>query len=120
MDDGFGHAAVLLDQSKRALFDMFNEARMGCAVDVRDAIPMVESIAASVLRNPGALIGLARPKTADNYTYMHWVAVCTLMIALARQLGPGDHLTREPGWQVCCMTSERWPSRLRCSTNRAA
>lgn len=39
MDDELGRAAVLLDQSKRALFDMFNEARMGCAVDVRDAMP---------------------------------------------------------------------------------
>ncbi|MEG2902199.1 MAG: DUF3391 domain-containing protein, partial [Massilia sp.] len=97
MDDELGRAAVLLDQSKRALFDMFNEARMGCAVEVRDAMPMVESIAASVLRNPGALIGLARLKTADNYTYMHSVAVCALMIALARQLGLDDHLARELG-----------------------
>jgi putative nucleotidyltransferase with HDIG domain len=97
MADELGRAAVLLDQSKRALFDMFNEARMGCAVEVRDAMPMVESIAASVLRNPGALIGLARLKTADNYTYMHSVAVCALMIALARQLGLDDHLARELG-----------------------
>jgi hypothetical protein len=59
MDDELGRAAVLLDQSKRALFDMFNEARMGCAVEVRDAMPMVESIAASVLRNSGALSGRA-------------------------------------------------------------
>jgi hypothetical protein len=43
MADELGSAAVLLDQSKRALFDMFNEARMGCAVDVRDAMPIVES-----------------------------------------------------------------------------
>jgi putative nucleotidyltransferase with HDIG domain len=97
MDDELGRAAVLLDQSKRALFDMFNEARMGCAIEVRDAMPMVESIAASVLRNPGALIGLARLKTADNYTYMHSVAVCALMIALARQLGLDDHFARELG-----------------------
>jgi putative nucleotidyltransferase with HDIG domain len=76
---------------------LFNEARMGCAVEVRDAMPMVKSIAASVLRNPGALIGLARLKTVDNYTYMHSVAVCALVIALARQLGLDDHLARELG-----------------------
>ena len=97
MADELDRAAMLLDQSRRALCDMFNEARMGCAVEVRDAMPLVESIAASVMRNPGALISLARLKTADNYTYMHSVAVCALMIALARQLGIDDHLTRELG-----------------------
>jgi putative nucleotidyltransferase with HDIG domain len=97
MEDELGRAAVLLNASKRALCDMFNEARMGCAVEMRHAMPLVESIANSVLRNPGALIGLARLKTADNYTYMHSVAVCALMIALARQMGLDDHLTRELG-----------------------
>ncbi len=29
-----------------------------------------------MLRNPGALIGLARQKNKDDYTYMHSVAVC--------------------------------------------
>ena len=32
------------------------------------------------------MISLARLKTADDYTYMHSVAVCALMIALAKQL----------------------------------
>jgi HD-GYP domain-containing protein (c-di-GMP phosphodiesterase class II) len=31
---------------------------------------------------PGCLISLARLKTADDYTFMHSVAVCALMIAL--------------------------------------
>ncbi|MBI1835274.1 MAG: HD-GYP domain-containing protein, partial [Burkholderiales bacterium] len=47
--------------------------------------------------NPGALIGLARLKTADDYTYMHSVAVCALMIALSRQLKLSDEETREAG-----------------------
>jgi len=33
---------------------------------------------------------LSRLKTNDDYTYMHSVAVCALMIALARQLGMGE------------------------------
>ncbi len=47
---------------------------------------MVEEISDSLTRNPGALISLARLKTADDYTYMHSVAVCALMVALAKQL----------------------------------
>jgi putative nucleotidyltransferase with HDIG domain len=50
-----------------------------------------------VLRNPGALISLARLKTADDYTYMHSVAVCGLMVSLARQLGLDEKEVREAG-----------------------
>ena len=70
---------------------------MGKAIDAENAMPLVEEIASSVMRNPGALIGLARLKTADDYTYMHSVAVCALMIALSRQLGLDDQKTREAG-----------------------
>ncbi|EKA49881.1 cyclic di-GMP phosphodiesterase, partial [Pseudomonas aeruginosa ATCC 700888] len=40
---------------------------------------------------------LVRLKTSDEYTYMHSVAVCALMIALARQLELPDPLVREAG-----------------------
>ena len=90
-------AASLLDKSRVAVLSMFQDARMGRAVDLDSAMPLVDEIAGSVMRNAGALIGLARLKTADNYTYMHSVAVCALMIALARQLGLDDAVTRELG-----------------------
>jgi HD-GYP domain-containing protein (c-di-GMP phosphodiesterase class II) len=79
-------AARICQQSKRAVISMFEEARMGKAVDTGDARKLVEEISDSVARNPGALISLARLKTADDYTYMHSVAVCAMMIALAKQL----------------------------------
>lgn len=97
MDEEVGRAAKIIDKSKQAVFSMFNEARMGNAIDAENAMPLVEEIAASVMRNPGALIGLARLKTADDYTYMHSVAVCALMIALSRQLGLDDEKTRAAG-----------------------
>jgi len=90
-------AAKICARSKEAVVSMFQEARMGKAVDAENALPLVEEINASVTRNPGALISLARLKTADDYTYMHSVAVCALMIALARQLGLDDQQTREAG-----------------------
>jgi putative nucleotidyltransferase with HDIG domain len=49
-------------------------------------MPLVKSIAASVRRNPYALTSVARLKHHDGYTYMHSVAVCALMTALAREL----------------------------------
>ena len=42
---------------------MFNEARLGNAIDAEHCLPLVEEISASVDRNPGALISLARLKT---------------------------------------------------------
>jgi HD-GYP domain-containing protein (c-di-GMP phosphodiesterase class II) len=90
-------ASSIVAESKQAVVSMFNEARMGRAVEAASVMPLVEDIASSVARNPGALISIARLKTADDYTYMHSVAVCGLMIALARQLDLDDAQTREAG-----------------------
>jgi putative nucleotidyltransferase with HDIG domain len=76
---------------------MFEEARMGNTVDVGGARLLVEEISDSVSRNPGALISLARLKTADDYTYMHSVAVCAMMVALAKQLGLDEAQVRSAG-----------------------
>jgi putative nucleotidyltransferase with HDIG domain len=93
----FEKAAKICAQSKRAVMSMFQEARMGNAVDTNGARQMVEEISDSVSRNPGALISLARLKTVDDYTYMHSVAVCAMMVALARQLGLDEEQTRLAG-----------------------
>jgi HD-GYP domain-containing protein (c-di-GMP phosphodiesterase class II) len=76
---------------------MFQEVRMGNAISAEAAGELVEEISSSVLRNPGALISLARLKTADDYTYMHSVAVCALMVSLGRQLGLDEQELREVG-----------------------
>jgi len=90
-------AARICNQARRAVTSMFQEARMGKAVDAGNARRLVEEISDSVTRNPGALISLARLKTADDYTYMHSVAVCALMIALGRQLKLDGELIRKLG-----------------------
>ncbi len=90
-------AAAICVKSKEAVVSMFNEARMGRAVDSASAQSLVEEISDSVTRNPGALISLARLKTADDYTYMHSVAVCALMVALAKQLKLKDDQQRLAG-----------------------
>ncbi len=90
-------AARICANAKTAVVSMFREARMGKAVEAALLEPLVEEISASVLRNPGALVSLARLKTADDYTYMHSVAVCGLMVSLARQLELDPAQTREAG-----------------------
>jgi HD-GYP domain-containing protein (c-di-GMP phosphodiesterase class II) len=90
-------AAALCRRSKEAVASMFNEARLGKAIDAEHCRPLVNDIAESVYRNPGALVSLARLKTADDYSYMHSVAVCALMVSLGRTLGLSESECREAG-----------------------
>lgn len=90
-------ATKICQQAKQAVVSMFEEARMGNTVDVGGAKQLVEEISDSVARNPGALISLARLKKVDDYTYMHSVAVCAMMVSLAKQLGLDEAQTRSAG-----------------------
>ncbi|MFJ5446340.1 HD-GYP domain-containing protein [Methylobacillus methanolivorans] len=87
-------AAHICAKANREVKGMFQEARLGKAVDSEQAMSLVSDISSSVSRNSGALISLARLKNYDDYTYMHSVAVCGLMIALAMQLNMNDEEVR--------------------------
>ena len=90
-------ARQICAQGRERVVSMFSEIRMGQAIDVDGAIPLVDEIASSVARNPGALLGMARLKSRDDYTYMHSVAVCGLMVALGNRLGLPPKQVREAG-----------------------
>ena len=90
-------AVNICAHAKQAVTSMFEEARMGKALSGSDALEIVEEISNSVMRNPSALISLARLKNKDDYTYMHSVAVCALMVSLARQLGLDAEQVRQAG-----------------------
>jgi putative nucleotidyltransferase with HDIG domain len=76
---------------------LFADARLGNAIEPSVCAPLVDEVMESINRHPDALLSLARLKTADEYTYMHSVAVCALMVALGRQLGLNDEQCREAG-----------------------
>ncbi|HEY2979503.1 MAG TPA: HD-GYP domain-containing protein, partial [Burkholderiaceae bacterium] len=90
-------ATRLCKRAHDAVTAMFGEARLGRAIDAEHCLPLVNDITESVFRNPGALISLARLKTRDDYTYMHSVAVCALMVAMGRQLGFDEARCRDAG-----------------------
>jgi HD-GYP domain-containing protein (c-di-GMP phosphodiesterase class II) len=97
MQEEMQRAKQIVSQARGAMKTMFEDMRMGKAVDAEHCLPLVEEINASVARNPGAIVSLARLKTSDDYTYMHCVAVCALMVALGRQLKLPDGDVREAG-----------------------
>jgi putative nucleotidyltransferase with HDIG domain len=79
-------AQRVLAQAKKEVSVLFQEARLGKVVSTEHLGALVDDISDSVLRNPNALISLARLKTRDDYTYLHSVAVAALATGLARQL----------------------------------
>lgn len=97
MSEELLRAVNLCSSSKAAVMEMFGDLRMGRIVQLDRVTDMVGEISDSLLRHPDALLSLVRLKTADEYTYMHSVAVCGLMIGLARQLDLPPLLVQEAG-----------------------
>ena len=96
-EDELDRAHRIVSQARGAMKTMFQDARMGKALDAEHCLPVVEEITQSVARNPGAIVSLARLKTSDDYTYMHSVAVCALMVSLSHQLQLNESDTHEAG-----------------------
>ena len=90
-------AKKLHTKTKEAVVSIFKDIRMGNALKLDGAVSLVNELNQSIIRNPSALICLSRLKTADNYTYLHSVSVCILMIALGRQLGMKDDMLKQAG-----------------------
>jgi putative nucleotidyltransferase with HDIG domain len=97
LEEEVRRARKICDRAKGAVMVMFSDAKMGRAMNVQDVDLLVEEISSSILRHPHALISLSRLKTSDEYTYMHSVAVCALMVALARRMGMPEEQIREAG-----------------------
>jgi putative nucleotidyltransferase with HDIG domain len=90
-------AAGVVREGKELVVGLFEQARLGRALDAERCLPVVEAVTESVERNSGALVSLTRLRKRDEYTYMHSVSVCALMVALARELRLDDDTVREAG-----------------------
>lgn len=90
-------AARLRARSGQTMRRLFTEVRLGNAIEPGECVSLVDDVVESIDRHPDALLSLARLKNADEYTYMHSVAVCALMVSLGRQLGLNDAQCRNAG-----------------------
>ncbi|MBX3562561.1 MAG: HD-GYP domain-containing protein [Sphingomonas sp.] len=97
VDEEVERAVATVDRSKKAIANLLAEVRLGRAADIARALPVVEDITASLDRNPHALVSISRMRSKDEYTYYHSIAVCALMVNLARQLGFEKARVREAG-----------------------
>lgn len=80
-------AAKLCAEAKQTAIDLFGQARMGLSLDTARVEALVDAILHSITRNSCALASLVRLKRASDFTYLHGIAVCVLMIVLGRRLG---------------------------------
>lgn len=97
LNQEMARASAICDEASHTVMRMFSEARMGHALDLSTASTLVQAVYSSVERHPEALISMARLKTSDNYTYLHSVAVCGLMVALARKMNLSAEQTVQAG-----------------------
>ncbi|OYW24119.1 MULTISPECIES: HD-GYP domain-containing protein [unclassified Sphingomonas] len=86
-------ARDIVSAAKQELANTFEDVRFGRGLSVEKLWPLVSGIQASISRHPSAVLGVTRLKDRHEYTYVHSVAVCGLMISLARQMGlpPASH-----------------------------
>jgi len=97
LEDELGRAREIVDAARRMVTQLFDEVRLGRAVEADRFHPLVDEIAASIARNHSAMSSIVRLKSKDEYTYMHSVAVSTLMVNLAGELGLSPEETRDAG-----------------------
>ncbi|HJU71818.1 MAG TPA: HD-GYP domain-containing protein [Paucimonas sp.] len=96
-DEELVRARQIKNQAHQLVRTVMQDARLGKAIELDLIQPVVQDITESILRNPGALIGLLRIKTKDDYTFLHSVSVCTLLVAFCRSLAMESGLTQQAG-----------------------
>ncbi len=79
-------AQEIVSIAKQRIGSAFEDARFGRALNIDALWPLVSGINASIERHSAALMGVTRLKDRHEYTYLHSVAVCGLMIGLARRM----------------------------------
>ncbi|PXW87251.1 putative nucleotidyltransferase with HDIG domain [Nitrosomonas sp. Nm84] len=93
VEEELSSAKEIHNNAKEVVTTMFSDVRMGKALAIEEVGLLVDEISQSLERNTNALLSLVRLKNSDEYTYLHSVAVCVLMVALGRQLDlNGDQL----------------------------
>lgn len=80
-------AVRVRDEANRIAHDVLNDVRMGKQVAVEKVEPVVQEMTESILRNGNALVSLCRVKDKDDYTFLHSVSVCALLVSFCRAAG---------------------------------
>ncbi|WP_114953860.1 HD-GYP domain-containing protein [Sphingosinicella terrae] len=90
-------ATQVVNRSKEKVRELFDAARLGKAVESSAVLSVVAEVASEIEHNRRALLRVLRLKSKDEYTYLHSVAVCALMVNLAAQIGLDERTAAKLG-----------------------
>ncbi len=85
------------NEAIRVVSGLMEDARLGQQIDLERARPVIGEMVGSIFRNQNALMGLARIRHMDRYTFEHSVNVSVLMVSFARSLELEQKLIQEIG-----------------------
>lgn len=74
-------------EARQTIHNIMDDVRFGEQIKKEQVEQIVMKMVSSIFRNQNALISLGRIRKADEYTYMHSMSVCVLMISFGKQLG---------------------------------
>jgi HD-GYP domain-containing protein (c-di-GMP phosphodiesterase class II) len=80
------HAKDIINDTKKTMQSIMEDVRIGKQIELDNVNSVVDKISESILHNKDALISLVRIRLKDEYTYIHSLAVCALLVAF------GEHL----------------------------
>ena len=90
-------AKAIMDRSRDTVDKTFDDLRFGWAVDVRPLDGIITDVVSEVRNDARALFSVTRLKEKDDYTFLHSVAVCAMMVAIAHRRGFERQEIRELG-----------------------
>lgn len=80
-------ALALRNEAQTHIFELFLDARVRDSIHIDRSKQLVQSLVASVMRNPDAVTWSSRLRNRDAYTAEHSLNVCTLALTFGRYLG---------------------------------
>lgn len=77
-------ARSAFSEATRIVRGLMEDIRLGKQIEIATTKPTVEKITASVLRNNNAMMTMRRLKSIDDYTFLHSVSVCAMLVSFAK------------------------------------
>ncbi len=90
-------AQSVIAAARDAMAESFAAAQSGKPLKTTELVEIVDGVTASLVRDPLAMPSITQLRERHEYTYLHSVAVCGWMIALAQELQFSPELVRDAG-----------------------
>lgn len=81
------NAVKIRARAKQEIYDAMHNAKYGKQLNIGNVNNVVSDMVESAFNNKHALATLCRIKDKDEYTFLHSISVCTLMVSFCKTLG---------------------------------